>query len=125
VPSDLVLELHLPADRSAGAIARRELAGALAGRVTPAAVEAAALAATELVNNAVLHGEPPVRLKAALLEDVLRLEVVDGGDGAPEVREAAGDETGGFGLRIVEALSRRWGAFEGTTHVWCELPVDA
>lgn len=121
--SSLPLELELPRSPTAGAEARQALADALEGRVPQATVQAVTLAATELVNNAVVHGQPPVRLKAALDGDVLRLEVIDDGDGAPAVREAAGDETGGFGLRIIEALSRRWGAYEGTTHVWCEVPV--
>ena len=32
---------------------------------------------------------------------------------------------GGQGLRIVQALSLDWGAFEGTTHVWAELIAAA
>ena len=59
----------------------------------------------------------------ARFDDRLRLEVVDEGDGAAEVHRGPADETGGWGLRIVDAVSIRWGVFEGTTHVWCEIPL--
>ncbi|HEY2653884.1 MAG TPA: hypothetical protein VGI50_18320 [Solirubrobacteraceae bacterium] len=31
----------------------------------------------------------------------------------------------GRNLRIVDQLATTWGAFEGTTHVWAELPMIA
>lgn len=83
----------------------------------------ARLVVSELVTNAYLHGEGRIELRAALEDGRLRVEVVDEGTGnVPEIREAA-DESGGFGLRLVDQLSSRWGAFEGTTHVWADLPA--
>ena len=84
------------------------------------------LIATELVTNAVVHGRGRITLKARIVGDVLRVEVVDEGTGqADRVRaQAPSDEaTGGRGLQIVEALSRRWGAYEGTTTVWADVPI--
>ena len=54
--------------------------------------------------------------------DQLHGEVIDQGGGFErEVRARGPAEVGGRGLIIVDALSRRWGIHEGTTHVWFEL----
>ena len=37
-----------------------------------------------------------------------------------EIRESA-DEGGGWGLRLLDKVSERWGVHEGSTHVWFEL----
>ena len=42
----------------------------------------------------------------------------------PEIREQPADESGGWGLRIVDEVALQWGCFEGTTHVWVELPLS-
>jgi serine/threonine-protein kinase RsbW len=66
------------------------------------------LIVSELVTNAVMHGEGSIVLVLALENDHLRTEVIDEGTGnAPAVRTAPGDATGGFGLRIVDELSLR------------------
>lgn len=55
----------------------------------------------------------------------LRIEVIDEGSGnAPAVRHEGPDESGGWGLRIVDRLATQWGVFEGTTHVWADIPLD-
>ncbi|MEU0842298.1 ATP-binding protein [Streptomyces sp. NPDC005962] len=96
----------------------------------PDAVETGELVLSELVTNAMRVRVPRDRLVgvriAWLMEDgLLRLEVSDAGDGKPEVRTPGGDETGGRGLLLVEALAHRWGCEEracgiGKT-VWVEL----
>lgn len=88
--------------------------------------ERAELTASELVTNALRHGEGSIELRLARVDEHVRLEVVDEGSGVvPEIREQAGDESGGWGLRIVDQLAVRWGCYEGTTHVWAELPAAA
>ena len=49
-------------------------------------------------------------------------EVVTHGDpaGAPHIHERPGAH-GGYGLRLVDALSREWGVREASTDVWFEL----
>jgi two-component sensor histidine kinase len=80
---------------------------------------------TELVTNSVKYGpggEIEVRI-GALPEGVVRGEVRDpGGSGAqPAIRESPSLE-GGLGLRMVDALTRRWGVDAGErTRVWFEL----
>ena len=49
-------------------------------------------------------------------------EVVTHGDpaGAPHIHERPGAH-GGYGLRLVDALSAEWGVREASTDVWFEL----
>ena len=119
-----MIDVTLPMTSDAPAIARDVLETALGDRVPRARVQDALLVVTELVTNAVVHGEGKVTMRAELRGGVLQLEVVDQGSGmAAEVKQEAGPD-GGWGLRIVDALALNWGAFEGTTHVWADLPID-
>ncbi|HEY2770712.1 MAG TPA: ATP-binding protein [Solirubrobacteraceae bacterium] len=117
------LELDLPRDRTAPSVARHRLADWLAGRLGPEDIERARLLTSELVANAVLHGEGKVIFKASVGEDQrLLVEVIDQGHGFEHtIRAREFDEIGGNGLRLVEAEASRWGVHEGTTHVWFEL----
>jgi hypothetical protein len=77
---------------------------------------------SELVSHAVIHGHGAITLKVRVDGDGVYGEVIDEGGGFErEVRERGPDELNGRGLMIVDALSRRWGIHEGTTHVWFEL----
>ncbi|HEU4974636.1 MAG TPA: ATP-binding protein [Baekduia sp.] len=87
----------------------------------------ARLLLSELVTNSVRHGRgSAVRVLLDVDEDgSLRCEVVDEGEGfVPRARDKAATEVGGWGLHLVETLSRRWGVREGSTHVWFELAAD-
>jgi anti-sigma regulatory factor (Ser/Thr protein kinase) len=120
-----MIEAPLPRMPDAGARARRLLAARFGPRLTAPALDTAKLVVSELVNNAYQHGRGAIVLKAWLDADRLRVEVVDEGEGqAVQIRERA-DERGGRGLRIVERLALAWGVFEGTTHVWAELPISS
>jgi anti-sigma regulatory factor (Ser/Thr protein kinase) len=116
----------LPRGPSAPAQARGIVGQLLRGHQLPELLlENAQLVSSELVSNAYLHGTGEIELRLNLFEDRLRIEVVDDGHGqAPAVRERPADETGGWGLRVVEQLARQWGVFEGTTHVWADLPLS-
>jgi LytS/YehU family sensor histidine kinase len=87
----------------------------------------AMIVVSELVNNAVVHGEGRITLDLRRTGDRLRVEVVDEGTGeAPAIRQRAqADAVGGWGLHIVGVLSEAWGAHEGTTHVWAEIALPA
>ena len=90
----------------------------------------AALVVSELLSNALRHAAPlpgdKVRVGWRLDEGSLRLSVSDGGGKTrPELGQPTQSATGGRGLRIVERLSRCWGALrddDGTT-VWAEVPI--
>jgi signal transduction histidine kinase len=85
----------------------------------------------ELLANCVRHGgasdDDVVRVRAEILGDALRLEVEDGGSGGSIARRAPDLQCGGgFGLNVVEALSRRWGVARGAgTRVWAEIGMSS
>lgn len=117
------LELTLPREASAARAARAELARRFGAELQADTLHRLQLVASELVSNAYLHGRGEIRLRAGTLADAVRVEVVDEGDPSRVgIRPRPGAD-GGWGLRIVDRLARRWGAFEGTTHVWAELAL--
>jgi serine/threonine-protein kinase RsbW len=83
------------------------------------------LVVSELVDNAYLHGRGEIGMTIQSRLDRIRVEVVDDGEGAAvKIREHAPEGMGGFGLKLVDQLCAAWGAQEGTTHVWAELPTS-
>jgi anti-sigma regulatory factor (Ser/Thr protein kinase) len=70
-------------------------------------VRDAALLVSELAGNVVRHVATPFSVTLQLLEDSVRVEVVDSGNGRPTPRAA--DSVGGRGLRIVDAIAADWG----------------
>ena len=118
-----LLSLSLPRDRTAAAAARR----AIAASPLPGPDEtrlAVALLATELINNAVLHGRGDVvQIDVTASDERLRVEVRDDGNGFDPAQRAEREDPGGWGLAIVENMASDWGMYEGSTHVWFELPV--
>jgi anti-sigma regulatory factor (Ser/Thr protein kinase) len=123
--------LLLPFTASSVGVARRRLVSDLiaADAYDPAVCDAA-LVLSELLSNALRHAAPlpgtKLRVAWSLDTDNVQLSVRDGGGKTrPELGQPTQAATGGRGLRIVEKLSRRWGALsddEGTT-VWAEVPV--
>jgi anti-sigma regulatory factor (Ser/Thr protein kinase) len=88
------------------------------------ALDAALLVSSELVTNAYQHGEGEIELRVSVEDDHVRIEVIDAGHRqAPAVRHRDTEEAGGWGLQIVDQLAAQWGVFEGTTHVWADLPL--
>jgi anti-sigma regulatory factor (Ser/Thr protein kinase) len=88
-------------------------------------VEDAALVASEMVTNAVLHGDSAFRVHVS--SDVLgvRIAVEDAVAGVVVPRIAEPDALNGRGLVIVDALSTRWGCEPrpGGKLVWAEIPA--
>ncbi len=90
----------------------------------------ARLVATELVTNAVLHSgcaeHDLIEVCAELAADRLIISVDDPGirGDTAAVRFEEDPSRGGFGLRLVEQISRRWGSEHPNGHrVWAELPL--
>jgi len=116
------IDVALPHDALAAAAARRELRRRLDDTLHQDVLDALSLVVSELVTNAVLHGQGAIRLRLQVDAGDLRGEVVDDGGGFEhELREAGPHATSGRGLLIVDRLTTRWGVHEGTTHVWFEM----
>ena len=86
-----------------------------------------ALATSELVTNALLHGRPPVDLRLRIEGADVLIEVRDRATYQP--RKLRPDETDehGRGLQIVAALAARWGTrpTENGKAVWCVLSAPS
>ena len=86
------------------------------------------LLVTELVTNAVRHAgvgpEHTVRVGLRRLPQRVRVEVTDPGSGFARVHPRAnGDESGGWGLLLVDRIADRWGVWPTAsgTCVWFEI----
>lgn len=118
------LELTFPPEATSVSRARTELCDALAHDLQDGQVDTVRLLVSELVTNAVRHGDgsAPVEVHAHWNAEV-RIEVVDHGRGfTPQPRFGRLDEPGGFGLYLVGQLADQWGVetTDGTT-VWFVL----
>jgi anti-sigma regulatory factor (Ser/Thr protein kinase) len=88
------------------------------------------LVMSEVLTNAVRHGEPGGEMLVAVTPkpEFLCVQVTDTGNGfAPRPRALAPDPDGGFGLFLIERLTRRWGLTreDSNTRVWFEFDLDA
>jgi anti-sigma regulatory factor (Ser/Thr protein kinase) len=84
------------------------------------------LALTEIVSNAVRHSGAADEIVLALTrkDAFLCVRVTDGGSGlVPRPGAMATEPGAGFGLFLVEQLTRRWGMTRegGKTRVWFEI----
>jgi len=131
-------ELPLPAEPASVATARRYFVAIADDAGLPADVrEAGALAVSELVTNAVLHGHDPITLRVTTLPRTVRVAVTDGSNRPPRPRPRSRTWSSGHdqrsrdhgrGLSIIESLTDQWGCapavqMPGKT-VWCSLRVD-
>ena len=88
------------------------------------------LAVTEVVANAVRHSgsTEPIKLILNHKDSHFCVRVVDGGSGLVPKPGAMGSEPGaGFGLFLVEQLTKRWGVTreDARTRVWFEIDYKA
>jgi anti-sigma regulatory factor (Ser/Thr protein kinase) len=88
------------------------------------------LVISEVITNAVRHGgEGDMLVAVTPKQGYLCVQVTDTGDGfAPRPRAfEPDDDDGGFGLFLVERLTRRWGLTRenSNTRVWFEFDFDA
>lgn len=91
--------------------------------------DSAVLLVSELVTNAILHGEPPVELRIGLPAGRVHVEVHDADREAalhlPTSSSMSQERLGGRGLRLVDALASRWGLDEDDSGkcVWFEIDL--
>jgi anti-sigma regulatory factor (Ser/Thr protein kinase) len=95
--------------------------GVLGDRMGIDDVERADLILSELVTNAVVHGNSAALVRVRLEAHSLRIEVDDASPVIPIPREP--DDYGGRGLRIVDQMTARWGTESRATGktVWALL----
>ena len=115
--------LALPALSASVSAARRTVTALCEPAGLEQLHDTAALLTSEVVTNAVVHGDGTVLVRARTGDGRLRVEVEDEGDGAPVERQAARDAEGGRGLALVAALADDWGVerVPGGKYVWFEL----
>jgi hypothetical protein len=91
-------------------------------------LDAALLLTSELVTNAVRHGEGDITCRLWAGPEVLRVEVSDASSQVPRAVDRGLVADSGRGLQIVETIASRWGAVpaqhEGKT-VWFELDTGS
>lgn len=116
--------LQLSRDPTSAAQARQQVRSFCAD-MSPDLQAVAQLLASELVTNALQHGEGTIAMAMSVDPTGLRVEVSDQSPHPPRVRHPPPDWTGGRGLLLVEQLAGAWGI---TTHpgdgkgVWFTLP---
>ncbi len=116
----------LDAVPSAVAEARRWAATVTGGLLDADQAQSLRLIISEVVTNALRHGDDGERIDLAVTPKpaFLCVQVTDDGPGlAPRPRALDIEEEGGFGLFFVEQLTRRWGVTRENrrTRVWFEL----
>ncbi|MFW6722202.1 ATP-binding protein [Streptomyces sp. MAR4 CNY-716] len=96
------------------ALARSQLRRTLAQWKLPDLTDKAVSVLSELLANAVVHARVPpgreIETRFIPMGTGVRIEVHDASDERPVLR--APDESGGFGLQLVDRLSTRWGVEE-------------
>ncbi len=95
--------------------------------VTDEGMDAALLVVSELVTNALIHTDGPVRLDLTLVDHRLRIAVADASPRSPVKPTNIGWEaTGGRGILLVEAVSAAWGTVpaSGGKQVWADLVLE-
>ena len=124
------VSIEIPADAEAAAIAREFIAGALAVGFLQHRIEDLRLLTSEVVTNSVRHaGLAPgdtIGLAVDVSERRVRVEVADDGPSfdPSDLPESSPEGMGGWGLRLVEQLSDRWGVIRNEpNHVWFEVSL--
>ncbi|MGW6599402.1 ATP-binding protein [Streptomyces sp. NPDC055036] len=118
---DIAPQLHLVATVRHAIVAALRLWG------VPEVADDMGLIATELVANAIHHGNPGgVTAILTVRSSDAVLEVQDDNGGRPAIRQATEVDEGGRGLILVQALADRWGYRPGSCGrktVWASLAL--
>ncbi|MCI3276470.1 ATP-binding protein [Streptomyces cylindrosporus] len=87
--------------------------------------DAIRLVASELISNAVVHGEGPVTVALYHRPGRLVIDVLDANPAAPQTSCAQAQDESGRGLALVELLASRcaWEPVGQGKHVWAEIAL--
>jgi ABC-type multidrug transport system ATPase subunit/anti-sigma regulatory factor (Ser/Thr protein kinase) len=123
--ADQVADLDMASDPEAVSHIRADVTRQLQKwDLSPDVEFATVLILSELVTNAIRHGNPPIHIR--LLRDrSLICEVTDGSSTSPRLRYAEMTDEGGRGLFLVAQLAKRWGARSTARGkiIWTEQPL--
>ncbi|AVH57643.1 MULTISPECIES: SpoIIE family protein phosphatase [Streptomyces] len=121
-----VASWELPNEPAAVSIARQAAARQLSEWGLEHLVTTVELIVSELVTNAIRHGEGPSRLRL-IQHQVLTCEVSDSNTSHPRPRHPRILDENGRGLFLVSQLSRRWGSRSVTDGkvVWAEQDLPS
>jgi anti-sigma regulatory factor (Ser/Thr protein kinase) len=101
--------LRLPATAQSASQARHFVVDTLEGWRLDALVDAAALLASEVITNAVLHARTPFTVTLERIgDDCVQIAVSDGSTFGPQRRQPTGDSTNGRGIGLLDQLSAAW-----------------
>ena len=116
--------LKLSRDPTSAGYARQRVR-AFCADLPPDLQAVAQLLVSELVTNALQHGEGAIGMEMSVDPKSLRIEVSDDSPHPPRVANPSPDWTGGRGLLLVERLASAWGIIphpgDGKA-VWFTLP---
>ena len=121
--------ITLPAAPASVSRARAWLVSRASPLVADDRLDDLALVISEIATNAIRHGgtTQDVTIAATPKDAFLCVQVTDSGSGfVPSPGAMASDRNGGFGLYLVERLTRRWGMTRegGRTRVWFEFDYE-
>ena len=121
----LAVDLELPPLATSAGKARRLLRDALSDLEDDGSIDAAQVAVSEIVTNALVHAGTVMRLRVLLADGDLRVELGDGSPHLPRQRGYSTVAATGRGLHMVSEMVDRWGAYpdpdrEGKV-VWFEI----
>ena len=123
VDAEVAVDLMLPPEATSAGEARRLLRDALDGVVVEDSMDAAQVAVSEIVTNALVHAGTPMRLRVLLGTPGLRVELGDGSPHLPHRRDYSEVASTGRGLHVVGEVVDSWGAYpsgDGKV-VWFEI----
>ena len=115
--------MDLPPEARSVSVARRRLRDLLDDAPETGYADAALLALSEVVTNAVVHTGAQVHVEVWAAEHALRIEVADGNPHLPTQRHYAVTSGTGRGLHLLASTVDRWGsaATEPGKVVWFEF----
>ena len=121
--TQVAVDRMLPALPSSAGEARKLLRDAMPEEVSEESSDAAALAISEIVTNALVHAGTPMRLRVILAPSAVRVELADGSARLPLPREYSRAAGTGRGLHMVTEIVDQWGAHhdEDGKVVWFEI----
>ncbi|MGI8631273.1 MAG: ATP-binding protein [Solirubrobacterales bacterium] len=105
--------------------ARRFVRDVLSSRqVSDGVIDIVELLTSEVVTNAIVHGQSGPKLAVTVVGDVVRVAVHDLSPEVPVRRPRRFDEESGRGVLIVAELASSWGVeheSDGSKRVWFEV----